>query len=165
MTMPTALNNHDEITGWFGVLGSDISDIQGFLRSPSGEIITFVVDPQRQTRPGGINDAGMISGTVGWGENELGFVGTPNNFTTFSIPGAVSTHATGINNRNEITGWYIDDIGRQVPFVITATPAQEQAGVPEPGSFMLFAGGILLCGSGHRWLRRTGGVCPPIRHG
>jgi len=48
----------------------------------------------------GINDLGQVVGDVGG----LGFVGDGVHFTAFSVPGAASTVAKGINDEGEIVG-------------------------------------------------------------
>jgi len=73
----------------------------------------------------GINGLGQIVGDVGG----LGFVGDGVHFTTFSVPGATSTAAKGINDEGEIVG-------------VATFPLP----VPEPGTLMLLVCGIGVLG-------------------
>lgn len=151
-TTATSLNNHDQITGFYT---TSTGEIRGFLRDPSGDILTFDGgDELQDLRPQGINDAGLISGTAFNGTEVVGFVGTPGNFTSLTFPDAIAIVATGINNRNEITGAYVDQFPHLAHlFVVTANPAE--SAVPEPGTFILAAGGLLSATSKLRRSSRT----------
>ncbi|MCA1685451.1 MAG: hypothetical protein LC745_05600, partial [Planctomycetia bacterium] len=75
-----------------------------------------------QTVPTGINDSGLIVGTLAptfasvfnaqtylkldVQAGDVGFVGSVGNFTTFSAPGASGTFASGVNNAGEVVGTY-----------------------------------------------------------
>lgn len=147
-TTVTSINNLDQSTGFFITEGGES---RGFVRDTSGHIVTFDGGTEfRSIRPEGINDAGLIAGTAWNGTTQVGFVGTPGNVTTLAIPGANSLIVEGINNRNEIVGAYNDESYKRHLFVIVATPVQSS--VPEPGSFILAASGVLvsICRKLHR---------------
>lgn len=78
----------------------------------------------------------------------------PGIFTSLTFPDAIAIVATGINNRNEITGAYVDQFPHLAHlFVVTANPAE--SAVPEPGTFILAAGGLLSATSKLRRSSRT----------
>jgi hypothetical protein len=77
-----------------------------------------------------INDAGLITGFVG----SVSLVGTvANGFETFSMAGATSTTAQGINEAGVVVGNYTDANGDIHGFIAT---------VPEPGSALLIGAGL-----------------------
>ena len=73
-----------------------------------------------------INDEGQMTGDVGG----LGFIGDGKTFTTFSVPGALSTVGEGINDEGKIVG--------------VATFPLPPTNVPEPSTLLLLACGIGL---------------------
>jgi hypothetical protein len=54
----------------------------------------------------GINDSGQIVGDFADLSGRHGFVDTAGSFTTFDVPGAFTTTASGINNSSQIVGGY-----------------------------------------------------------
>jgi hypothetical protein len=56
----------------------------------------------------GINNAGDFVGSVFPADVSSGFASIGGNYITIDIPGAMYTVATGINNRDEIVGYYQD---------------------------------------------------------
>ncbi len=123
-TFPSSINYGGTITGNF----IDSKDLNhGFIRSPSGEFITFDAPGAKSvaaagygTIPESINDAGAITGHYIDGRDATrGFVRSPRGtFATFDAPGASSTAAFGygtlpesINDAGAITGHYADANG------------------------------------------------------
>ena len=100
-----AINNNGDFTGDFGS-SSQIS--QGFLNS-GGNVTTFGV-PGLNTYPQAMNDADTIVGIyLDANQNYQSFYRTVDGtLTTFDFPGAVSTHAEGINNASTINGYFTD---------------------------------------------------------
>jgi len=55
----------------------------------------------------GINDAGVITGTVQTQDYvSHGYIYSHGEFTLFEVPGSYSTYAYGINSSNQIVGWF-----------------------------------------------------------
>jgi hypothetical protein len=123
-TFPSSINNDGTITGNF----IDSKDLNhGFLRSPTGEFITFDASGAKSvpaagygTVPESINDVGAITGHyIDVRDVTRGFLRSPvGRFTTFDAPGASSTAAFGfgtlpesINHPGAITGHYGDANG------------------------------------------------------
>lgn len=115
------LNQLGAIAGYY-IDASDL--VHGYLRSPSGEITTFDVPGTESIGIGcyadcsvGLNDAGAITGYY-LDANSVyhGFVRSPaGTVTTFDAPGANTTPGSysgtfpvSINDRGEITGYYLD---------------------------------------------------------
>ena len=116
-TYITGINNTGLMAGYY--IGSD--GIQhGFILDDNG--FTPIEHPNpRPGNPinihvGGINDNGKVVGAF-WGADFYaeGFIADGNDFTSISHPdatpaenGGFGTFFTGINNSNQITGWYDD---------------------------------------------------------
>jgi hypothetical protein len=113
-TVPTSLNEHDEIVGYYTFGSGDIP--HGFVRAADGTITSF--DPPGVPASGGatyafsINATGAIAGYYLGGVfpfTNHGFVRDPGgNFTTFDPPGSISTIVLSINAGGAITGYYTD---------------------------------------------------------
>jgi len=105
----TDINNAGEIVGQY----ADSSGIgHGFFRDAAGNIIApiDVAGGTTSTRPYGINDSGVIVGSI-YGPDQHGFVlKLPNTVITYDYPSATTTAFRGINNRNLITGYYVDNV-------------------------------------------------------
>jgi hypothetical protein len=114
-TVPESINDAAAITGHY----IDVHDVtRGFVRSPSGNLITFDAPGAGTTAafgygtlPESINDAGAITGHYGDPSGLYhGFLRSPGGkFTTFDAPGAAAgTLPKSINAGGAITGHYVD---------------------------------------------------------
>jgi hypothetical protein len=119
----------------------------------------------------GINDFGHASGVSypsgDWvnGGNGLGqnWIWDGENFSFFTVPGAVNgAFAGGINNRDQVTGWYVDSSGLPQGFLKDGTNFTT---IAAPGAFYTMGFGINNLGvvvgryvdasgghHGYRWL-------------
>jgi hypothetical protein len=104
-----AINNNGDFSGDFG---SSTQVTQGFLNS-GGSTVTFGV-PGLNTYPQAMNDSKTIVGVyLDASQNYQSFQRTADGtLTTFNFPGAVSTHAEGINNAGTINGYFTDTAGK-----------------------------------------------------
>ena len=104
-----AINNNGDFAGEFG---SSTRVTHGFLNS-GGKTVTFGV-PGLITYPQAMNDSKTIVGIyLDKSGNYQSFQRTADGtLTTFNFPGAVSTHAEGINNAGTIDGYFIDTAGK-----------------------------------------------------
>lgn len=121
-TFPRAMNRTGAIVGNYSDANKEVN--RGFLRSPRGAFTTFQAPGADTTQgsgngtfPGGINDAGAITGRyvgrlVDGNVVYHGFVRSPRGeFTTFDAPESSSTLDEGtfprsINDKGEIIGNY-----------------------------------------------------------
>lgn len=85
-----------------------------------------------------INDAGQIAGFAVVGTN-LGFVGTPASFETFSFGSQNDTILEGINNSGWLVGRYVLDADGNGQAILL-TP------VPEPSTWLLCLAGFAMVG-------------------
>jgi hypothetical protein len=92
------------------------STLVGFLRQPSGQVVSIIFPGALSTQVFGINDCGILVGAWGDGSTEHGFYGRPGNLHSFDVPGSGATVAMGINNEGRIVGRYAAD-GVQHAFV------------------------------------------------
>jgi hypothetical protein len=122
ITNPGAISNNGSVVGSFRA-GSQTS---GFWRQANGDIVTFDA-PGAVTQPRGVNNAGRIVGSVANadGSNSRGFIRDPATglITLFTVPGAISTALTGINDAGVITGNFTDDAGAAHVLTMTNPPA------------------------------------------
>jgi uncharacterized membrane protein len=86
------------------------------------------------TSDGRIGGYLLTNGSVD-GVDVVGFFGTPDNFQTIEVPGAMETVVEGVNDQGMLVGSYFDADGTTGSFV--AMP------VPEPATWMLSLGGLL----------------------
>jgi hypothetical protein len=93
------------------------STLVGFLRQPSGQIVSVIVSGALSTQVFGINDCGNVVGFYGDGSTAHGFFGRPGNLHSFDLPGAAATFAQGINNEGRIVGRYATADGVPHAFV------------------------------------------------
>lgn len=131
-TQAVAINAQGAITGDY--TNNYVQDF-GFLREPSGQIISFSAPGaglghylDQGTDPLSINDVGTIAGVFEDAKDVLhGFVRLPDgHFTTFDAPGAGNsqnqgTWAQSINNQGATTGYYLDSSNVQHGFVRSPT--------------------------------------------
>jgi hypothetical protein len=111
--VPLAINRAGTTIGWYGpATGPEIP----FVRAADGVITPYIVPGGMvYTLYMGLNQAGFITGsyTVENTQNPTeplylmrAFVRSPHGvISTFVVPGADSTTATGINNLNVVVGW------------------------------------------------------------
>jgi len=88
-----------------------------------------------------INDAGIFAGYSWTSGVRKAFVGTAHSFQQLLIEGAYVSGSLGINNANDVVGFYTDALGIDHGFIATT--------VPEPQTWALF-----LAGAGLLMLRR-----------
>jgi hypothetical protein len=97
---------------------NNLGEVAGYGYVYNGSTYTYTNFPIQQL--GGIDDTGNI---VGWQYNNnfngsdglFGALGSP---TSFDVPGASYTFATGISGNGQIAGYYIDAVtGRQRMFI------------------------------------------------
>jgi probable HAF family extracellular repeat protein len=109
---PFGINNLGQIVGITG------TGNHGFLLETDGSLTTFDVPGALSTIAYSVNNAGQIVGgfqdsTGAQGFHAHGFLYSGGSFTTIDVPGATSgtTVAGGINDANQIVGWYYDGTG------------------------------------------------------
>ena len=109
---PAGLNNSGEVVGFYQKADGTL---HGFQRDRAGEIVT--IDVQGNTGLFDINDRGQVVGAYDYVANSgHGFVrGPQDKVTTIDVPGAGITIATGINNRGQVVGGYVDAGAEQNP--------------------------------------------------
>ena len=111
-----------------GVIAGDYVDAAGLQHGMTLKGATLVTfdHPGCSTAPGtgtagyGINTAGLVAGWCASSTtlNDIGFVWSPatKKFVDLKVPGAVSTQATGINDKGQIAGLYFDAKGAEHGF-------------------------------------------------
>ena len=116
----------------------------GFLRDPDGTFTEFTAPKPRGgtlfgTFPLSINADGTIVGYYVIGVNNIsqshGFTRTPDGkFTTYDVPGALSTSLQSINDKGDIAGdYYVDENGTSHGFLLTANGSLSRFDVPGAG--------------------------------
>jgi Bacterial Ig domain len=124
------INNSNVIVGGFTVDADGEGLLFGFIRDASGTVVTFNVPDENGnplwTRPDDINDAGDIVGHVRPEASEEAIQGflrkADGRFFRVSIPDAVQSRLTDINNGGEISGFAIDEEGVFHPVILTPMP-------------------------------------------
>ena len=109
-----AINDLRQLFGWYT---DATSTLVGFLRQPSGQVISVVVPGAVSTQVYGINDCGIMIGIYGDGSTAHGFYGRPGSLHSFDLPGAGATIAQGINNEGRVVGRYAKADGLEHAFV------------------------------------------------
>jgi hypothetical protein len=93
------------------------STLVGFLRQPSGQLVTIVFPGALSTQIYGINDCGIMVGVWGDASTAHGFYGRPGNLHSFDLPVAAATFTQGINNEGRLVGRYATADGVPHAFV------------------------------------------------
>jgi hypothetical protein len=109
-TEPQKINERGDIVGIF-LDSSGVS--RGFVRFKDGSFSAPIVDPNDTvgfTEGRGINNPGTVVGDYGTSDgNTHGFFLSGGTFTTYDVPGALSTVVLGINNPGDFTGTFSND--------------------------------------------------------
>lgn len=146
VTNAQGVNSANQVTGFYSIDGVHQ---HGFLYDLNTNSYKLLADPNVNdlllTQFLGINDKGLAVGyyQTASTNSQQGFLYNiaTSTYTFLDAPGAANlngtsiTQITGINNSDQISGFYVDANGRQRGFV--ASP------VPEPGSIALFGVGIV----------------------
>jgi hypothetical protein len=114
-TTATGINNNGDVSGIYNTKAG-VTD--GFLKLRGGDFITIAVPGASMTQAFGVNDHDVVVGTytVGTGNNAMthGFLYRPGHGFTLNIDdpnGVGTTVLNGINNENDIVGFYTDSAG------------------------------------------------------
>jgi hypothetical protein len=99
------------------------STLVGFLRQPSGQVVSIIFPGALSTQAYGINDCGIVVGVWGDGSTAHGFYGRPGILHSFDLPGAAATFTQGINNEGRIVGRYATPDGVPHAFISGAFAA------------------------------------------
>jgi hypothetical protein len=123
-TAATGINDNGQISGYYVTpKGYNV----GFVRSANGGVIThFSVPGTTFTQLFGINNSGTAVGTY-QGKNGLFhglyYQASTGNWLTVDHPaGALGNVINGINNKNELVGFYTDAAGNVHGEIVTVTP-------------------------------------------
>lgn len=104
-TFPTGINNRDQIVGSYVPQSEPLT---GFILS-NGQFTTLSVEGDSETLPAAINDSGAV---VGWWDTALyayPFIYMDGSYTLPTAPPTAQlTLFTGINNKGEIAGYYLE---------------------------------------------------------
>jgi probable HAF family extracellular repeat protein len=159
VTNAQGVNNLGTVAGFYS---SDGVHQHGFFYNATTQSFTFPADPNIAnlvlTQFLGLNDNGLAVGYYQLPEgSQHGFLysTTSRTYTFLDDPSAATsgqsiTQITGINNADEITGFYVDSTtGLQRGFVATVAP--------EPGSFEFLFGGLITVLA---YRRRASRACP-----
>jgi probable HAF family extracellular repeat protein len=121
---PSGINNRGEIVGEYIIASSKESIL---LRDRRGTITSFDVPGAQGTEATDINDRGQIVGTYSEDTPIVNNSARPRayvldrfgrgKFTRIDFPGASLTVASGINNRGQVVGGYLDAEGRPHGFL------------------------------------------------
>ena len=107
-TYPTGINNAGVVVGWYFL--DTFGTYFGFTRPTDGiSYTTFTVPGSSAgTFATAINNNGVVAGGFLDSSGLHGFLrDAAGNVTTFDPPGSVGTTVTGINDLNEVVGYYI----------------------------------------------------------
>jgi uncharacterized membrane protein len=109
-TLPQKINEKGDVVGEF-IDSSGVA--RGFVRFSDGSFSAPIVDPNDNvgfTEGRGINNPGTVVGDYGTSDgNTHGFFLSGGTFTTFDVPGALSSLVLGINNPADFTGTFSND--------------------------------------------------------
>jgi uncharacterized membrane protein len=115
------INNRGEIVGFYN--DAEGATTTGFLRSKRGRFTSIDVPGSQVTGPLKVNDRRQVVGIYLDADGKPnpdgtmppgvlhGFLWDDGDFQTIDVPGAVATLPTGINNRGQMVGSYIDAEG------------------------------------------------------
>lgn len=109
-TSLAGINDKGEIVGGF-----TIGDPQGFVISKRSEITRTGCPNVTFTALLGINNSGAIAGLCG--SNHAFFRNPQGQYTLIDVPGAFSTRGRGLNDLNQVVGYYLDQTGEFHGFV------------------------------------------------
>jgi hypothetical protein len=109
----TAINDGGDVAGFYNVSSSTVD---GFLRLHNGDFIKFAVPGAAMTQAFGLNNFDTVVGTYTLANGDtFGFIyklGHGITATDISDPNGVGTTVlNGINNENDIVGFYTDGAG------------------------------------------------------
>jgi hypothetical protein len=117
-TLPQKINERGDVVGEF-IDSSGVT--RGFIRFSDGSFSDPIVDPNDTvgfTEGRGINNPRTVVGDYATSDgNSHGFFLSGGTFTTYDIPGALSTDVLGINNPGDFTGTFSNDNVTQQAFV------------------------------------------------
>src|SRR3569832_159581 len=100
-TAPNGINDHGAVVGSYG----DAAGMHGFLRRPSGKILSIDVPGSASTVATAIGKSGSIAGYYSDGTGTHGFVRDPHGILTlFEMPGATSTTPYAISVNGSVSG-------------------------------------------------------------
>jgi hypothetical protein len=107
-----AINNHGDVAGFYNP-SSGVTD--GFLKLANGHFYKFAVPGAAMTQAFGVNDADWVAGTYTLSGNVThGFIWRPGIGFILNIDdpnGIGTTVLNGINNENDLVGFYVDGAG------------------------------------------------------
>lgn len=113
------INRHDLAVGYFPVAPNGLRT-KGFIRHPDGSINTLFINNSHSTFLKGLNDMGTMVGLVIPAANQPGhgFRFSQGNFHAINFPGGSNTSANGVNNNEDIVGFYNDAQNTQHGFLL-----------------------------------------------
>ena len=113
----TAINGVGSVVGYY-TNGS--GRIISFLRRANGQVVTFAKAGAEETQAFGINKAGVVVGDYTIGNSSFGFIWQGGTFRALNDPAGVGgTVINGINNADDIVGFYTDGHGNTDGFLAT----------------------------------------------
>jgi hypothetical protein len=158
------INDAGQVAGVYAASGT----AHGYLRGASGAFTSFDIPGSSALSVSGINQAGEIVGNyASTGSNSLnhGFLRDPSGtIATFDVPGSLETSVIAVNDFGVVAGYYMDSPNHNRGFIRDASGAYTTfdvsglsttltalnntgqvtiLAVPEPGSALLLAVGVL----------------------
>jgi hypothetical protein len=111
----TAINGVSTVVGYYT---NASGRIVSFLRRANGQLVTFAKAGADETQAFGINKGGVIVGAYTIGNSSFGFIWQAGNFRMLNDPNGVgSTVINGINNADDLVGFYTDAHGNTDGFL------------------------------------------------
>ena len=134
-TYPFAINDRNEIAGFFYVSGEALS--AGFTRTADGQLSEPIVDPNdthNTTDAYGINNFGVVCGYFFGVDGFHGFLFSDGAYSQYDVPGSSETVLRGINDAGDLAGYYFAQGNAQKGFtsvggVVTTINIPSGAGV------------------------------------